>query len=72
MTVTFYDLYYEPSYDMYKRYVWISSAACNGIKNGRIADEGTPPAAKRSKPENSGSPIPREPFELAQLKSYGE
>jgi len=43
----------------------------NGIRNGRVPsgdDEATP--AKRSKVDETASPIPREPFELAQLKSY--
>ena len=57
-----------------------SSTCTNGIKNGRVPsggggaeDEATP--AKRSKTaENNAasSPVPREPFELAQLKSYGK
>ena len=49
----------------------------NGIRNGRVPsgdDEATP--AKRSKVAGNAdsataSPTPREPFELAQLKTYG-
>ena len=51
----------------------IFSTCTNGIRNGRVPsgdDEATP--AKRSKVDETASPIPREPFELAQLKSYGD
>ena len=54
------------------------STCTNGIRNGRVPsgdDEATP--AKRSKVAGNAdsataSPTPREPFELAQLKTYGD
>ena len=57
-------------------------SSCNGgggnVKNGRLSEEETPQpqaATKKSKNDNnavSASPIPREPFDLAQLKAYGK
>ena len=59
-------------------------SSCNGasIKNGRLSEDETSqpaaaqqqsPATKKSKNDSnaSASPIPREPFDLAQMKVYG-
>lgn len=52
-----------------------NGAATNGSNNGKIGEMATEePLAKKSKTENNGasSPLPREPFDVAQLKSYGK
>lgn len=54
-----------------------SPDSCNGgsVKNGRLSEDEVQPAqhaTKKSKNDSnaSASPIPREPFDLAQLKAY--
>ena len=57
-------------------------SSCNGgggsVKNGRLSvdSEGQPVSQQKQKGKNdsnaSASPIPREPFDLAQLKAYGK
>ena len=56
-------------------------SSCNGgggsVKNGRLSvdSEGQPVSQQKQKGKNdsnaSASPIPREPFDLVQLKAYG-
>lgn len=51
------------------------NGATNGSNNGKMAEAtDAEPVAKKSKSENNGasSPVPREPFDVAQLKNYGK